>query len=153
LTNNRVQYSGSETSTGGQKSLSTVQDFGKVTITTSAGVQTSTMGEESSSSLVGEVAVDIKLNDDGSLKAKIFNESNDPSSSSSENGAYTQGVGLYYSEEFNKTKDSRVLKLFSDPFNRKGSRKRKKDNKVPTKEPPKEAEVNSTTGTIIVKEE
>ena len=134
---------------GAKNTISNETSLGdKVTITTSAGVQTASAGEEKAIP-VGDVSIDVKLNPDGTLKAKIFNESNDPSSSSSENGAYTQGVGLYYSEEFNKTKDSRVLKLFSDPFNRKGSRKRKKDNKVPTKE----AEINTPPSTAPEKEE
>jgi len=147
-TNGRLGLENSGTST----SISNSTQLGdKVTITTSAGVQKASEDGEKAIP-VGDVNIDVRLNPDGTLKLNIFNEPNDPSSASSENGDYTQGIGLYYSEEFNKTKDSRVLKVFSDPLNRKGSRKRKKDNKIPTKEP-KEAQQPPVTPTTTTEKE
>jgi hypothetical protein len=49
--------------------------------------------------LVGDVNVDYKLTDDGKVRVKAFNKTND-NSQTNINGAYTQGVGIFYREEF-----------------------------------------------------
>lgn len=51
-------------------------------------------------SLVGDVNVDYKLTEDGKVRIKAFNKAND-NSQTAVNGAYTQGVGIFYREEFN----------------------------------------------------
>jgi len=51
------------------------------------------------SGLVGDVEIEVKLNQSGSLKMKAFNQSN--SDVSYDKGPYTQGVGVFWRKEFN----------------------------------------------------
>ena len=50
--------------------------------------------------IVGNVQIDFILNDEGSLKAKVFNKENEFRYIGDELG-YTQGVGLSYDVDFN----------------------------------------------------
>jgi len=52
------------------------------------------------SNIVGDVNVEYKLSDDGKLRLKAFNKTNDNTMVIS-NGPYTQGAGVAYREEFN----------------------------------------------------
>ncbi|MEE4197072.1 MAG: translocation/assembly module TamB domain-containing protein [Bacteroidales bacterium] len=54
---------------------------------------------EQTTNLVGDFRVDVKLTKNGKLRLKAFNESNDRILY--ENAPYTQGVGIFYREEFN----------------------------------------------------
>lgn len=56
--------------------------------------------EEQTSNLAGEFNVDYKVNKDGSLVARVYNESNTQSAANLNNSPYTQGVGLQYRKEF-----------------------------------------------------
>ncbi len=55
---------------------------------------------QSTNNLVGDVNVDYKLTEDGKVRVKAFNKVNDNSQSTTA-GPYTQGVGIFYREEFN----------------------------------------------------
>lgn len=55
---------------------------------------------QTANNLVGDVNVDYKLTEDGKVRVKAFNKAND-NSQTNINGAYTQGVGIFYREEFN----------------------------------------------------
>jgi len=94
----------------------------RTTITTSFGVLSGEDGEESSgSSIVGDVDVEYRLNDDGTFTMNFFNETNQSSVTSQ--GNFTQGVSLHYQETFNTTKEFRLLQGFLNIF-------RKKENDV-----------------------
>ncbi len=67
------------------------------------------------SNLVGDFNVDVKLNKSGKIRLKAFNESNDKLLY--ENAPYTQGVGVFYREEFNSF--SELLNKFWNRFRRK----------------------------------
>jgi hypothetical protein len=67
---------------------------------------------EEASNLVGDFNVDVKLNKSGKLRVKAFNESNDKLIY--ENAPYTQGVGIFYREEFNAF--SELLRNFWHKF-------------------------------------
>jgi len=54
--------------------------------------------QNTSNSVVGNVNVDIKINKKGNLRVRGFNRVND--SDVEYNALYTQGVGLYYREDF-----------------------------------------------------
>lgn len=54
---------------------------------------------EQASNIVGDFNVDVKLNKSGKLRLKAFNEANDKLIY--EDSPYTQGVGIFYREEFN----------------------------------------------------
>jgi hypothetical protein len=54
--------------------------------------------------IVGNVQIDFILNEEGSLRAKVFNKENEFRYIGDELG-YTQGVGLSYNVDFNTFKD------------------------------------------------
>lgn len=54
---------------------------------------------EQASNIVGDFNVDVKLNKSGKLRVKAFNKANDKLIY--EESPYTQGVGIFYREEFN----------------------------------------------------
>ena len=56
----------------------------------------------SSSNFVGEGDVEVKLTENGRLRLKVFNKSNQ--SNVTELSPYTQGVGVFYKEDFNSVK-------------------------------------------------
>jgi hypothetical protein len=53
-----------------------------------------------SSGLIGDVNIDYKLSEDGRYRLKGFNRSNDITQVTTAGGPYTQGIGLFYREEF-----------------------------------------------------
>jgi len=70
---------------------------------------------DQASNIVGDFNVDVKINKSGKIRLKAFNESNDKLLY--ENAPYTQGVGVFYREEFNSF--SELLKKFRNRFRRK----------------------------------
>ncbi|HQQ94218.1 MAG TPA: translocation/assembly module TamB domain-containing protein [Bacteroidia bacterium] len=54
-----------------------------------------------STGLIGDITVEYKLSDDGKYRVKVFNETNDNTQVTIMGGPYTQGIGLFYREEFN----------------------------------------------------
>ena len=61
-------------------------------------------GGVSESVIVGDVEIDFLLNDDGTLRAKVFNRQTDIQFVGETEG-YTQGVGLSYAVDFNTFKE------------------------------------------------
>ncbi len=55
---------------------------------------------QNTNALVGDVNVDYKITEDGKVRLKAFNKAND-NSQAAINGPYTQGLGVFYREEFN----------------------------------------------------
>jgi len=70
---------------------------------------------DQASNIVGDFNIDVKLNKSGKLRLKAFNESNDKLLY--ENTPYTQGVGIFYREEFNSF--SELLRKFWNKKNKK----------------------------------
>lgn len=65
--------------------------------------------------IVGEVNIEYKLTDDGKVKIKTFNRANDNNNQVNISpGPYTQGVGVFYREEFDTFGDlfKRYLNIF-----------------------------------------
>ena len=58
------------------------------------------VGAQTQSSVVGEVKVEVLLNDTGNFRSVIFNRQNEIQYSAQEEG-YTQGIGLSYQVNFN----------------------------------------------------
>lgn len=77
---------------------------------------------DQANNIVGDFNLDVKLNKSGKLRFKAFNESNDKLIY--ENAPYTQGVGIFYREEFNSF--SNLLNKFWRKF-RKNEKVQKKD--------------------------
>jgi hypothetical protein len=55
--------------------------------------------KQSTSNIVGDVNIEVKLTDEGKLRVKAFNKSNS-SDIINNNAPYTQGLGLFYRKEF-----------------------------------------------------
>jgi len=71
----------------------------KITVDGNFGVNNSTQ-TKNSSGLIGDVNIDYKLSPDGRYRLKGFNRSNDITQIATAGGQYTQGVGIFYREEF-----------------------------------------------------
>ncbi len=78
--------------------LSTQLFDDRLTITTNLGVSHQNAGENSNS-LIGDVDVEYKLNEEGNTRVHAFNESNEYDITQQE-ATYTQGVGVFYQESF-----------------------------------------------------
>ena len=72
----------------------------RVTIDGNVGVR----GKENTSNLIGEVTVEVKITDDGRFRAKVFNKSNNDDLYKNY-APYTQGVGVFYTQDFHRFKD------------------------------------------------
>jgi hypothetical protein len=70
--------------------------------------------------IVGDFTVEYKISEDGSFRIKAFNRSNNYSliENKSKN---TQGVGVFYKEEFDSTKE--FFRKFSNRFRKKDKKK------------------------------
>ncbi len=55
---------------------------------------------QSTNNIVGDVNIDYKLTDDGKVRVKAFNKTNDIVNQVISTGPYTQGIGAFYREEF-----------------------------------------------------
>jgi hypothetical protein len=72
-------------------------NFGVANNTNSAKSTTST---NNSSNLIGDVTLEYKLTESGRYRVKGFNRSNDNTQVINSGGPFTQGVGIFYREEF-----------------------------------------------------
>ncbi len=63
------------------------------------------VGGVSETVVAGDVEVQVLLNDDGTLRAKIFNRENEITQFLADQQGYTQGVGLSYQVDFNSFKE------------------------------------------------
>ena len=103
--------------------LSTSLFNDRVTIDGNVGVANSTTAtaNQNTSNLVGDFAVEVKANKEGNVRLKAFNRSNNNSLINNINSPYTQGVGVFYSIEFNNF--SELSKKFRDLFRPKSKKK------------------------------
>ncbi len=77
---------------------------------------------QNTNNIIGDVNVEYKLTDDGKIRVKAFNKANDNSSNQYASGPYTQGVGIFYREEFDFIGD-----LFLRYLNAVKPKKKKKE--------------------------
>ena len=77
--------------------LSTQLFNDKLSIEGNIGNNTNT---QNPNNIVGDVNIDYKITEDGKIRVKAFNKAND-NNQTNINGTYTQGVGVFYREEFN----------------------------------------------------
>ncbi|MBR9855251.1 MAG: translocation/assembly module TamB [Algicola sp.] len=87
------------------------------------------VGGVSETVVAGDVEVQILLNDQGTLSAKIFNRENQIQQFLAERQGYTQGVGLSYQVDFNSFKE-----LMRKVFNKK--EKEEENNEIPPRKQP-----------------
>jgi hypothetical protein len=95
----------------------------KITFNGKLGVPVGGINE---SVVVGDVEIQMRLNEDGSLKARVFNRENDINYIG-EGIGYTQGLGLSYEVDFNTFKEliSKILKK------KKTKKEKESDDKIP----------------------
>jgi len=87
----------------------------------------------SQSSLIGDVNIEYLINEKGTFRVNVFNQSN-ANSVNENSGPFTQGAGISYHEEFNSWKDFELFQAFLDIF-RKKEKKHFKNKKVKKKLP------------------
>jgi len=92
----------------------------RVLIDVSGGTAASTRGSNTTN-IVGDFNLEFKASKDGRVRFKAFNRSNNNSLINNINSPYTQGVGVFYRQEFNRFSDltrrfrSHIKKVKSDP--------------------------------------
>ena len=92
----------------------------------------------SQSMLIGNVSVEYKLNEDGTIRLIAFNETNDFNVSAQLNSRTTQGGGINIQEEFSSLNEFDLFQKMMNLFradNRKRIIKRKKKGRVPVINP------------------
>jgi hypothetical protein len=98
----------------------------RLILTGSFGVENSTSGNDDNqaqSFLIGDVNLEYLLNESGTFRVNIFNESNQNRViSDNSQGIFKQGIGLHYQEDFNSFQDFKLAQYALDVF-------RKKENK------------------------
>ncbi|MFB6257336.1 MAG: translocation/assembly module TamB domain-containing protein [Flavobacteriales bacterium] len=95
---------------------------------------------KSKNKLVGDFTIQYDITRDGKFRLKVFNESNEDRIENIRSANYTQGVGLYYQEEFDSAKE--LLKGLRDLFRRekKKGKSGKKEQANPDQKEKKEKE-------------
>ena len=83
-------------------------------------------GSTQQTSITGDVQVDWLLNEDGTLRAKVFNRENTIRNFGEEIG-YTQGIGLSYNVEFDTFKE--LLQIIFSGKNRTDKNSKKESKK------------------------
>lgn len=82
------------------------------------------VGAQTQSSVVGEVKVEVLLNEAGNFRGVIFNRQNEIQYSAQEEG-YTQGIGLSYQVNFNSLSDLlKKIRLKKKNKNKNGTQKK-----------------------------
>lgn len=90
----------------------------RVTIDGNVGyANSSSPADQNTSNLVGDFNVEVKASKDGRIRLKAFNRSNNNSLINNINSPYTQGVGVFYREEFNSLRD--LGRKYRELFRRK----------------------------------
>lgn len=79
---------------------------------------------ESHSEVIGDVSLEYLLNETGTFRVNIFNESTDKTViQQSDLGRFTQGAGVTYKEDFNSVKDFKLIQYFLDIFRKKQNKR------------------------------
>ncbi len=71
----------------------------------------------STSNLIGDFNVEVKVSQDGKFRFKAFNKTISNSILNNYNSPYTQGIGIFYQEDFNSAEE--LIERFRDRFRRK----------------------------------
>jgi hypothetical protein len=111
----------------------------RLILTGSFGVETATNDnkETSASGLMGDVSLEYLLNESGTFRINVFNESNDNTVIQEKTIQFTQGAGLHYQEDFDNFDNFRLAQSFLDIFRSKQNKKypikrKKRQTPVPT---------------------
>jgi hypothetical protein len=78
--------------------LSTQLFNDKLSVDGNVGVNNNT--QTKTSNMIGDLNIDYKLTEEGKVRVKAFNRSNDTYQTTATGGQFTQGVGVFFREEF-----------------------------------------------------
>lgn len=95
----------------------------RLTISTNLGVSYGNSTNQNSSNIIGDFNVEYKVNEDGTFRLRGFNESNSFDVTNTSQAPFTQGVGVYYTEEFETIGDLKVFKKMKKVFSKKEKKK------------------------------
>jgi len=77
-------------------------------------------GMSSQNTLIGDVKVEYLLNEKGTFRMNVFNESNNHTVLQNEGrGQFTQGVGVSYKEDFHTLEDFKLFQFFANIFRKR----------------------------------
>lgn len=77
-------------------------------------------GVSSQNTLIGDVKVEYLLNEQGTFRMNVFNESNNYTVLQNEGrGQFTQGVGVSYKEDFHTLEDFKLFQFFANIFRKR----------------------------------
>ncbi|MFT7343877.1 MAG: hypothetical protein ACI9XP_000454 [Lentimonas sp.] len=120
----------------------------RLVLSGSFGVENNTQSTTTTSQnyLIGDVNLEYLLNESGTFRVNIFNESNQNNVIQNNNqGLFKQGIGLHYQEDFNNYEDFKMLQYFFDMFRSKGNKKYPaKKKRTQTTVPPLNEEKSDT---------
>jgi len=108
----------------------------RLILNSSFGVENVTKSAQTQSAFVGDVRLEYLLNENGTVRVNVFNESNDYSVIQEKNlGPFTQGAGIHYQEDFDNFGNFKLAQYFLDMF-------RSKENKhYPVKKKKRQTEI------------
>lgn len=78
---------------------------------------TTTSKSNNSSNLIGDVSLEYKLSESGKYRVKAFNRSNDNTDAAISGGPFSQGVGIFYREEYENL--SELYRRYISKFKKK----------------------------------
>lgn len=105
--------------------LSTTILNDRVTIDGNVGyANTTNSNNQNTSDIVGDFNVEVKASKDGRVRFKAFNRSNNNTLINNVNSQYTQGIGVFYREEFNNVGE--LMRKYGSVF-----KKKEKETEVP----------------------
>jgi hypothetical protein len=111
----------------------------RLILTGSFGVESTSKDQtqQGQNALIGDVSLEYLLNESGTVRVNVFNESNDYSIIQDKNlGLFTQGAGLHYQEDFDHFDNFKLAQYFLDIFRKKSNKRypvkrKKKQTPVP----------------------
>lgn len=95
----------------------------RLTISTNLGVSYGNSTNQNPNNIIGDFNVEYKVNEDGTFRLRGYNESNTFDVTNTTQAPFTQGVGVYYTEEFETLGDLKVIKKMKKVFSRKDKKK------------------------------
>jgi hypothetical protein len=111
------------------------------------GVESNTGNSGAENALIGDINLEYLLNESGTVRVNVFNESNDNSIIKDKNlGLFTQGAGFNYQEEFDNFENFKLGQYFLDVFRPKDKKKypvKRKNQQTPV------PTLNEPTGALI----
>lgn len=97
----------------------------RLTLNTNLGVSKGNSANQNPNQLIGDFNVEYKINEDGTFRIRGFNQTNEFDITRISQSPYTQGVGVYYTEDFDKLGDLKIIKKLKSWFKRKDKKKKK----------------------------